>query len=1324
MMSAPWEIPPKNKFLVRKISDGSTTSQPSYQQARRRKSRRASNSSLTTDGGTMSEAFSTTSSEYLAQHGVISKDPFYDGHNNHKMALLRQIRRSKLFEREEHETRILEAFHRSIMMEEDDHDNVNDDDHNNNNNLPPSKGGEYSVTMMMDDDDDDDNGLPQREQQHHQPHSHTGVSSLQQNHDHREIIIITGSAGTGKSTLARTTLEAALYNNNNSSDGDCSVHDPKLFLLQGKCDQIPNAEPLAPFVQAFTQLVNDILVRDAAGAGAGAATTRTGVDTKKKSSGSVADSVRDAIIRATEDSNVKSLTDMIPALDRILSSRKMGSNVVSEKYTTTSTKPPSNRMLVSKRHYCYGADPTAISFQQEYDSSSGPGDTVSTIGSFAYDPKRTSNHHRTRAHVVANPGVAVVCKFLQELCEIEGFKIVLLIDDLQWLDTNSAQMFDAISSIPTQSISKKNFMLVGTFRHDGDDFDDGHNNNNTNTTNNNIQLSDTLKRLTHPSDHHHHHPHQLGSVTVTEIHLQNLRQETVAQMLIEWLNVDNANDIRVLAELLYRDSGGGNPFIVIEQIRALLEKRLLFFTDDGGWMWEDSDILRHSMELGDTDISDIVIRGTICRSSDPANETLQIAACLGTEFSVKHLGLVATSSRKGIARALKVLVAKGLIVPTTNDTNDDSTNEGGRRYRWAHDQFQRSAFSLIPLDHREAFLYSVGKKLRDRLPEEELISNIFLVVKLLDYGIRVSIQGENELEQMAGLLSIAGTKAAQASAFDDAASYFRRGIELLPPGHWDKSTTHALSQQLYNCSAEMECCLGNATRVDELVETILIHSRCLQDQLRAYHTQIYSLSCRKEMLKSIRVGLDVLRQLDEYVPRRITLLHNMRQLVTTTLALRRVTCEDVLRLRPMRNWQKAAALQIINLVFPPVLRCQPEYALFLAAKGVKLTMKYGLSPVSSLMFSAFGMIVCHPVGQIEEGSRYEEIGWKIFEKFVANDLRSRIDLMRYAYVKPWKDSMKGCLPSLVAGANSGMMTGDFEMAFINYFEYCLCSLFAGVSLREHYGQILHIKQKFLGLGQETVMFYLDFVIQLTKCLLGGGAQDPHVLSRDMIDAKVAIDDAIATNNPSGVSYTLLSQLYLALFTGDYHHAVKIGRQLQQSNTDSFGAMEVQYYTYMVSLSEMIVSRETMKASSSSSPSSSSFSSRNSRQHVRAGDRALKELIKWTKFAPDSWLNRIQLIKAERCAIQGNYEEATKNYFSSIDCAEQFGWIHEQALALERAGIFLLEIGSQVGKGLDCLYKSRDLYDQWGCIVKCNQITQLISVRRGDDDCCMTTTSNE
>jgi hypothetical protein len=408
-----------------------------------------------------------------------------------------------------------------------------------------------------------------------------------------------------------------------------------------------------------------------------------------------------------------------------------------------------------------------------------------------------------------------------------------------------------------------------------------------------------------------------------------------------------------------------------------------------------------------------------------------------------------------------------------------------------------------------------------------------------------------------------------------------------------------------------------------------------------------------------------------------------------------MSSEEILCLRPVRNWKKAAALQIINLVFPAVIRSKPEYALFLTAKAIKITIRDGLSPLSAVLFSMFSMILLNPVGAFEEGLRCEEIGFQIYEKFQAYYLRSRMMAIRYSYAKPWILPMSACLPNLLIGTSAGMMTGDFELAFINAFVYCIDGLLSGIPLRQHLEKMMKVKLQFSNLGQETVMFYLRSSIQLAQNLLGM-AKDFKVLSGKEFDAQESLKTFVATNNAAGVCYTLLPQLFLAVFSSDYPQAVAVAIKLQRANNDNFTAFDIQYIPFLVGLSEIIMARRTKN-----------------RGHLRAANKALKRLETLTKYAQtDLWLNKIYLIKAERDALQGLHEEAVRKFFLSAEQASNHGLIHEKALAMERLGIFLLE-SNQVDKALDCLSNARDLYDEWGCVVKSSMMMELISGSSGN-----------
>ena len=84
----------------------------------------------------------------------------------------------------------------------------------------------------------------------------------------------------------------------------------------------------------------------------------------------------------------------------------------------------------------------------------------------------------------------------------------------------------------------------------------------------------------------------------------------------------------------------------------------------------------------------------------------------------------------------------------------------------------------------------------------------------------------------------------------------------------------------------MEMCCAHVEEMDELIEAILKHARCLEDKLPAYGTQMYSLGTRSLSHQSLDLGIKVLEELGEPFPRRLNLPNLYRECYAVKRLLR------------------------------------------------------------------------------------------------------------------------------------------------------------------------------------------------------------------------------------------------------------------------------------------------------------------------------------------------------------------------------------------------------------------------------------------------------
>jgi len=101
--------------------------------------------------------------------------------------------------------------------------------------------------------------------------------------------------------------------------------------------------------------------------------------------------------------------------------------------------------------------------------------------------------------------------------------------------------------------------------------------------------------------------------------------------------------------------------------------------------------------------------------------------------------------------------------------------------------------------------------------------------------------------------------------------------------------------------------------------------------------------------------------------------------------------------------------------------------------------------------------------------------------------------------------------------------------------------------------------------------------------------------------------------------------------------------------------------------------------------------------------------KWVKSRAVNCVHKLWLLNAEYATLSGNKrgdgDEIQKAYDAAISVATRSGFLHDAALANERAGIWFRSLGDDFWAS-SFISKAHELYQEWGATAKANQLDHL------------------
>lgn len=867
---------------------------------------------------------------------------------------------------------------------------------------------------------------------------------------------------------------------------------------------------------------------------------------------------------------------------------------------------------------------------------------------------RLSSGDHSESHSTTNMLIQQDClkvaltKFFHALTE----SVVLVLDDLQWADAQSLDLLEVLVTNRHVCLS-----IVGICR--------------SNETPWHHTFCEVLRRLEDEQD-----------AIISHLVLPNLGEADIGTLLSRVLQ--QPTDLcQPLAQVLHKQSDGGNVFFVLQLLRTLLEDGVLTVQslpsfglneeDHHQWLWNDNKWEGLDKDSSSGDPVDQVIRlvsNHIQRLPESCQRLLQTMSCIGAEVGLAFLRMLYDDDDSAaLKKNLRIAMDERLIV-------EQLPHKAGT-YAFVHDRVQQASYSLIPDHDKPRSHLAIGKRLLMQLTPKEMESHLFLVVNQLVHGMPL-LENEEDKVGLARLCVRAGRKCTKRADTFTAQTYFGIAASLLPARRWRDE--YHLSLDLFCSKAEAESCAGDFGDMDQTLEEVLANARSPNDQMRANLIRLYSLGNQNKLGEAMDLGLGLMARLGKAFPSQPKIVYLVPELLKVKWRLRRKTDQDIYNLPMIDIYDKKLAnvLSILNCMSVYTFCASPDYFPFVALRGVMLTLKHGLSPMACTSFAAYAVVLC-AIKDFNEGYRYAKLALKLLERFPhsKSQILPLLYSLSYGVAMIWKIPILPTIEHMEQAVDVALDSGDFEAAMYTTYTMMTNGFLAGESLAV-YDQRIN-KALDIMLSDKGSWYALTKLERQLVDNLMGKTDNPTKLDMEL-EATQASKQDFQLYQCSGLTV----RVQLGYHFGDIEMALE-NAVASRKITDIVEACPFVAHYYVLD------GLTTLEAAQSSR----GIQKQKLLSWVRALLRKLQSLA---KACPENILHKVYLLRGEMYAARGNLSKAVEWFTLAsrnaalVDVPQFRGLAHERAAtAYQRLG----KTPKDAARAKEHLNEACRVYTLWG-----------------------------
>ena len=443
----------------------------------------------------------------------------------------------------------------------------------------------------------------------------------------------------------------------------------------------------------------------------------------------------------------------------------------------------------------------------------------------------------------------------------------------------------------------------------------------------------------------------------------------------------------------------------------------------------------------------------------------------------------------------------------------------------------------------------------------------------------------------------------------------------------------------------------------------------LNDARRLWITVCYS---RSSFDGALRVGLNALRELGTPMPFDPT----PEECAAARREVRALKRRRVVRRLERADRSRDPATHLINSIciriMVPILIFKPILYPFFIRTILDRSLRYGPTPTTAIAYVVWEMMLA------DEGAPPRQLflmGRNALRFSARGDpdetTRTTIEIATLIFSEPWGRDYHEVYRELGSLHNDAVRAGNHEWAAHAAQLHCMGALLAGEPLPALYPEMNVFLNRIRDLGIERTARAFGKYVQAAECLLGRTA-DPVTLTGSIQSEAATVAACRAAGDHSGLFGTFNIKGILSVYDGRPDRALRYFRHASEHRAFVSSLPDVAYHWFYRGYAAW-------------------------RQGDSQEARRITAMFRrWSREVPENHRHRYLFLRAERAAHRGRTAVAARLLHRSAETALHREYLHEAALAYERRGEILREIGRN-GESLAALHNALSLYSRWGAV---------------------------